>query len=85
MPWFRIVIWLKNKNIVRVIRGVRFYELDTDDVRLEVWDKSEKAFLESDVIRVDVEVLPKDSRSLLKYFREMERQRLEAKRRNKGK
>jgi hypothetical protein len=85
MPWYRIVIWLKNKDIVRVVRGVPFYELDIDEVRLEVWEKSEKAFPESDVMRVDVEVLPNDSRSLLKYLRESERQRLEAKRRNKGK
>lgn len=35
-------------------------------------------------MRVDVEILPNDSRSLLRYLREVERQRLEASRRNKG-
>lgn len=85
MPWFRIVIWLKANRTVQVVRGMRFYELDIDEVRWQVWDKSEKAFPNHEVMRVDVDQLPNDSRSLLEYFREAERQRLEAVKRNRGK
>ena len=85
MPWFRIVVWIKARNIVRVVRGVRFYELSLKEAYFEVWDKSEKAFPEFEIMRVDLEELPNDSRSLRKYLFEAERQRLEALRRNKGK
>lgn len=85
MPWFRIVVWLKANKTVKVLRGLRFYELNIDEVRIGVWDKSDKAFSEGEVMRVDVEILPNDSRTLLRYLREAERQRLEALRRNKGK
>ena len=85
MPWYRIVIWLKANKTVQVVRGTRFYELDIDETRWEVWDKADRAFPDYDVMRVEVEVLPNDSRSLFKYVREAERQRLEALRRKTGK
>lgn len=83
MPWFRIVIWLKENKTVHVFRGIRLYDLDIDQVRWEVWEKSEMAFPLSEIMRIDVEILPNDSRTLLRYLREAERQRLDAIKRNR--
>jgi hypothetical protein len=76
---------MSRRNTVRVVRGIRFYDAEIDEVRYQVWQKSEKAFLDLDIECVDVQELPNDSRSLRKYLVEQERQRLEAKRRNNNK
>jgi hypothetical protein len=76
MAWFRIVLWLRQGESVRVVRGIRFYDKSLQEVHLYMYEKTEEAFPTSNIYRIEVQVLDKNSQTVFEYLQFMEKKRL---------
>jgi hypothetical protein len=73
MPWYRILIWLKELHKpTRIVRGIRHYNQENIDVMQEEVERlAEETYAKpTEVKGVEVQMLSKNSDAVMKIIKE---------------